>query len=1013
MSYPRVFLVVDALDECVPSSRRDDLLADLRKLQQHKVSLMVTSRRSDGEISPVEVDCSVCEAKDIRIYYRCKICDGGYFDICQDCRDLKTPCKNVLHNQFEPYERVEVEIKTPDPEMRHFVNWEIGKDIEDYGAKIWDERITTSRPDSTRFYRKLNKDPSLLERIPSVIVSKSKGKFLYAKLYVDSLKAKQTLYEIEQTLDNFPEELDDLYEQAMNRVRSQEDRGDRALGLKTLALVVCAHRYFSLSELQHVLAIRPGQTSFNKKMDYDKEDILLSTTGLITIDSDNAVRLVHLSLQVYLNKIRKDWSPNLEEDMANACLTCLNYDAFSKPYPYVEEFDARKSENPFIAYASQYWGDHARDAGPIPELRDRTVDYVSQPRRIDAYIQAAWFTNNGADSSWDVRRDIDGRHVCAWFGLPAIISELEKAENDVDVQELTYGQTPLMYACRKSHVEVVRELLTLGASVNLVSSLGRTALLESIAQDHEETVGVLLETDKLDLNTVNLKDHNRTALMAAANLGFFGIVARLLEYKVNVNQQDSDGFTALALACLTRSCITVSLLLQTQGINVNLADHIAERSALILAAEINESAIVELLLQHGADPTQKDRQGGTAVLRAVDWGSCEAIEAMLRSDVEIDLFVVDDAGRGLMHSASANGHPRIVHLLMENGLDPNIQDNNGLTPLHDASSSGKVEVTQALLDVGADSSLTDKYKRTAFTVAWQYGYIEIMNILKKGSNFTPGQPIPHADQLPTWSLARLGLAHQLEKAIARGSSNLSIKEPGSEYNALHWAVEADRIEILRILLDKGHMPPDEINHQLRTPLHLAAHWGRLEAAKELLDHGANPDLEDIWNTTSLFIAQNNKHFAVAIVLVEKGASIDEKKLDVKELFFAAVRLDNVKAVESLVKNGADVLSRNSEGVTALQLAKESGNGEMMKVLRSHPSFLFRVRKATTEKVEANPSRMDKIKEGGNEDSDDKEDDEGYSSQVSDNGESEASVMHSVPRDAIPFRSRPVKEPLTY
>jgi len=1013
LSYPRVFLVVDALDECVPASRQDDLLADLRKLQQHKLSLMVTSRRFDGEESPIIVDCSVCEAKDIKIYYRCKICDGGEFDICQDCREQKTPCKDVLHNQFEPYERVEVEIKTPDPELRRFVNWEIGKDIEDYGAKNWDERIYTNRPDSTRFYRKLNKDPNLLERIPSVIVSKSKGKFLYAKLYIDSLKAKQTLYEIEQTLDNFPDELDRLYEQAMNRVRNQEDRGDRALGLKTLALVVCARRCFNLSELQHVLAIRPGQTSFNKKMDYDKEDILHSTTGLITIDSDNAVRLVHLSLQVYLNKIRKDWSPNMETDMANACLTCLNYDAFSKPCPYVEEFDAKKKESPFIAYASQYWGDHVRDAGPIPELRDRTVHYVSQPRRIDAYIQAAWFTNNGADSSWDVHRDIDGRHVCAWFGLSTIISELEKTENDADVQELTYGQTPLMYACRKGHVEVVRELLDLGASINLVSSLGLTALLEAIAQDHEEIVGVLLETDRLDLNTINLKDHNRTPLMAAANLGFFSIVARLLEYKVDVNQQDSDGLTALSLACLGRSFITVNLLLKNRGINLNSADRIAERSALILAAEINESAIIELLLQNGADPTQKDRQGGTAALRAVDWGSCEAVETMLRSDVEIDLFVVDMDGRGLMHSASVNGHPRIVRLLIENGLDPNLKDNNGLTPLHDASASGSVEVTQTLLELGADSSLSDKYKRTAFTVAWQYGYIEIMGILKKGNNFSPGQSIPDADQLPIWSLSRLGLSDHLEKAIARGPSNFSIKEPGSEYTALHWAVQAKQIEILRILLNKGHMPPDEINHQLRTPLHLAAHWGNLEAAKELLSHGANPDLEDIWGTTSLFIAQNNKHFPVAITLVEKGAFIDEKKLDVKELLFAAIRLDNVKAAESLLKNGADVLSRNSEGVTALQLARESGNGDMMKVLRSHPSFLYRVRKATTEKIEATPSGMDKIKEGANEDLDDKEDDEGYSSQVSDNGESEAFAMTSAPRDAIPFRSRPVKEPLAY
>jgi len=40
----------------------------------------------------------------------------------------------------------------------------------------------------------------------------------------------------------------------------------------------------------------------------------------------------------------------------------------------------------------------------------------------------------------------------------------------VDVREPTYGQTPLMYACRRGHVEVVRQLLDFGAWVNKVSA---------------------------------------------------------------------------------------------------------------------------------------------------------------------------------------------------------------------------------------------------------------------------------------------------------------------------------------------------------------------------------------------------------------------------------------------------------------------------------------------------------------------------------------------------------------
>jgi len=126
--------------------------------------------------------------------------------------------------------------------------------------------------------------------------------------------------------------------------------------------------------------------------------------------------------------------------------------------------------------------------------------------------------------------------------------------------------------------------------------------------------------------------------------------------------------------------------------------------------------------------------------------------------------------------------------------------------------------------------------------------------------------------------------------------------------------------------------------------------------------------------------------------------------------FAAIRLDNVEAVASLLKNGADVLSRNSEGVPAIQLAKQSGNGELMKMLRSHPSFLYRVRKATEDKGQAAPSKIDDIREDESEDLGDKED-EGYSSQASDNGDSTSFVMPNVPREVLPFRSRPAKEPV--
>lgn len=940
----RVYCVVDALDEC---SFRQELVSEILKLVPEKLSLLITSRQIDGESRGYTFNCDICGSTGNVIYYHCGICNNEDFDLCVSCKEKNLWCKDRSHTLSEPNDSVNIDIRTPDEDLERYVQWEISKETKDYGSKSWDARSYSSRPGTTRFGRKCQKDPDLLRRIPAVVVQKANGRFLYAKLFMDSLKSKQTLRHIQDTLDNFPDEVNDIYTDILQRISDQKLAADRTLGLKSLSRIVCAHRPLSLSELQHVLAVEPGSTVFDRYLDYDQEEILSSTAGLVTVDSDkNAVRLVHATLQEYFHhgNNRNRWFPQAEVEMASACLTYLNFDDFSTLSEREEEFDAQKEEYPFLAYASQYWGVHVHDAGFDPDIQAAAVRLIKEPRRVAAYIRASWFIDRGS-ASWDVRREVDGLHVCAWFGLSSIIPALDQEELDIDVQETTYGQTPLMYACRAGHVEMVQNLLERGASINIVSARGRTALFEAILHNREHVVDILLNRKELQINAVNGKEYNRTALILAVRLGYVKIVASLLEHdEININHQESSGITALYLACYKGDVSIVQLLLKKSEIDVNRVDLMSGRSPLILAAERDHTIIVELLLNSGANPMVKDRQGGgTALLRAAEYGHISVIETMLKYEVDLHCRDVDE--RTMLHGASARGWPDIVRFLKANGLDPNARDKNDLTPLHEACCNGQVEVVKVLLEVGADKSPTDCFKRTPFTCAWQYGHLPILEILKPDddNHSGPRMALPNPEQLPVWSLAKLGLLDLIERLSTERETELTEIEPCSGNTALHWAVLAQQDAIVRFLLKIGKISPYSINAHRRTPLHLAAINGNLDVAQELLKHDAKLDLEDEWGATALYLAQSNQYVNVAVALVEAGADIDADEIEVQKMFFAAIELNNVPAADALINRGrADVLSRNNEGMTPLQLAKANENGEMIQLLKKSKSFYHKV-----------------------------------------------------------------------
>ena len=618
---------------------------------------------------------------------------------------------------------------------------------------------------------------------------------------------------------------------------------------------------------------------------------------------------------------------------------------------------------------SFYWGDHVRDALSNPEnsadIQKLVMELINDTKRKDACMQAAWLSKKGNFDTWDVQRNVNRLHICAWYGLSTVLSALNPDQGLVDVVEHKYNQTPLMYACRRGHIEIARQLLRLGASQRKRSIKGRTALFEAIlghhsggnatiakkASKHNQVVELLVNEmpADLDINLVNSQERNRTALMTATRLGHFEMVEVLLNHQgINVDLQDENGMTALYLAAREDHYQIAQLLLDAEA-SMDVIDYHAGRSPLRCAAERNYKETVGLLLEYGADPALKDREGGTPMLRAVNRGAEIALMEMMKHP--IDMECVDDEGQSLLHGAARNGYHEIARLLMEDHLPdgrspkvkplgPNLRDKYDLTPLHDASQRGDLAVTAVLLEKSADASLVDRFGRTPFMVAWFYGHDNVMRMLTAAGHGRPPSVLLDDHQLPVWSMARRGLTELVAEAIRTRPQNLQVVEPCTENSALHCAIEADQPDILRMLLETGMLPIDKPNHVDRTPLHLAALEGDLDATNLLIDLEADMDVKDRWKDEAVVLAQSNRHLEVMLALICRGAEVDKRKIDIHNLFFFAIERRDADSARILLRHhGVDRSAQNAEGLRAMQIAEAGEDEDMIAVLNSAPKVI--------------------------------------------------------------------------
>jgi hypothetical protein len=330
----------------------------------------------------------------------------------------------------------------------------------------------------------------------------------------------------------------------------------------------------------------------------DGQFLINSCLGLVIIDdSTSTIRLVHKSLQDYLQK-QYDEHRLFEEghhEIAHICVTYMSFDNLDDEITTLREEVFKKYA--LLAYVTRHWSYHARNAkAKHNSIEDLVISLLiendSPHAALFRLLAWPWWraTHYHTWNSW----------IESWIHIKnettfAFYRRIEQHPSDMPRIEMRY--TVIHLIAHTGLAKVFSRLInSLGAEINAYDEEGNTPLLTAANYGYASLVKLLLNNTGLIFDMPN-HIGSKSPLSCAAKNGHTATVKILLEYiGMNPMVDENNSFeTPLCLAAAEGHKSVVQLFLEKD--NLDPAVKGVYGQALSAAAKNGHVEVVKLFLE--------------------------------------------------------------------------------------------------------------------------------------------------------------------------------------------------------------------------------------------------------------------------------------------------------------------------------------------------------------------------------------------------------------------------------